>query len=123
MTAGGSSLYFVTDHLRSTRALADVSGNVVEQLSYDSFGNSSGSSFTRYSYTSREQDPVTGQSYYRARFYEAQFGRFTSEDPIGFRGGKNWYEYVGDSPIIRFFILLSLISALAGYWLARSQNV
>jgi RHS repeat-associated protein len=89
----------LTDHLGSTSALADVSGNVVEQLAYDSFGNSSGSSRTRYGYTGRERDPETGMLYYRARFYDPQAGRFISEDPIGFRGGDNFYQYVGNSPI------------------------
>jgi uncharacterized protein RhaS with RHS repeats len=38
--------------------------------------------------------------YYRARFYDSQIGRFTSEDPIGFRGGDvNLYGYVWNNPI------------------------
>jgi|GEM_PF-5959970 len=36
--------------------------------------------------------------YYRARFYDPQIGRFTSEDPIGLAGGINSYSYVGNSP-------------------------
>jgi RHS repeat-associated protein len=67
-------------------------------LSFDSFGNSSGSSRTRYSYTGRERDPDTGQLYYRSRFYDPQVGRFISEDPIGFEGGWNFYAYVGNNP-------------------------
>jgi uncharacterized protein RhaS with RHS repeats len=37
---------------------------------------------------------------YRARFYDPQIGRFTSEDPIGFAGGVNWYAYVKNNPIL-----------------------
>lgn len=38
-------------------------------------------------------------SYYRARYYDSQVGRFISEDPIGFRGGIDLYAYVGNNPI------------------------
>jgi hypothetical protein len=41
--------------------------------------------------------------YYRARFYDSQVGRFTSEDPIGFDGGDvNLYNYVWNNPIKYF---------------------
>jgi uncharacterized protein RhaS with RHS repeats len=36
---------------------------------------------------------------YRARYYNPNTGRFLSEDPIGFLGGINLYEYAGDNPI------------------------
>ena len=91
--------YFLTDHLGSTAGLTDASGTLVEQASYDSFGNSAGSARTRYGYTGRERDPDTGLLYYRARFYDPQIGRFISEDPIGFDGGANWYAYVSNDPV------------------------
>ena len=91
--------YYLTDHLGSTAGLTDASGNLVEQLTYDSFGNSSGSTRTRYGYTGRERDPDTGLMYYRARWYDPEVGRFISEDPIGLAGGINLYAYVGNNPI------------------------
>ncbi len=37
-------------------------------------------------------------SYYRARYYDPQQGRFISEDPIGFHGGaSSFYVYVGNT--------------------------
>ncbi len=96
--AVNGTLYFSLDHLGSTRALTDASGNVVENRSYDSFGNSSGSSFTNYGYTGRELDADTGLMYYRARWYDPQVGRFISEDPIGFAAGANFYTYVDNNP-------------------------
>lgn len=94
------NLYYVTDHQGSTLALTDLRGNVVEGIGYDSFGNSTGSALTRYTYTSREFDTDTGLYYYRARWYDPQVGRFIGEDPIGFRGGDiNLYGYVWQNPL------------------------
>lgn len=43
-------------------------------------------------------DCGSGQFYW-ARYYSPQFGRFMSEDPIGFNGGDaNLYRYVWNSP-------------------------
>jgi RHS repeat-associated protein len=101
LTAAGVTYYFVTDHLGTTRGLADASGNLSSTLSYDSFGNlTSGSPFTRYTYTGRETDADTGLLYYRARWYDPQQGRFLSDDPIGFGGGGiNLYSYVNNDPV------------------------
>jgi len=38
--------------------------------------------------------------YMRARYYDAEVGRFISEDPIGFAGGINAYAYVGGNPLM-----------------------
>jgi RHS repeat-associated protein len=94
-TTGAS--YYLTDHLGSTAALTDATGNVVEQESYDSFGNGAGSVRTRYGYTGRERDPDTGLLYYRARWYDPQVGRFISEDPAELADGPNMYSYVSNN--------------------------
>jgi RHS repeat-associated protein len=92
-------LYFLQDQLGSTTALTNSSGGIVERVTYDAYGNSSGSSFTRYDYTGRERDPDTGLLYYRARWYDPEVGRFISEDPAEFAGGLNWYAYVNGNPV------------------------
>jgi len=96
-TTTGAS-YFLTDHLGSTVGLTDASANLVEQITYDSFGNHVASSRTRYTYTGRERDADTGLMYYRARFYDPGIGRFIGSDPIGLNGGINPYAYVGNHP-------------------------
>jgi RHS repeat-associated protein len=99
--AGGTSS-FLTDALGSTLALADSTGAVQTQYTYEPFGGttSSGASSTNaFQYTGHENDG-SGMYYYRARYYNASLGRFISEDPIGFLGGQaNLYAYVGDDPI------------------------
>jgi|GEM_PF-1290312 len=99
-TAGSTASYFLADHLGSTNGLTDASGTLTASNSYDSFGNPRNSSFpTRYQYTGREFDPVTGLQYNRARWYDSAIGRFISEDPIGFAGGDiNLFSYVWNSP-------------------------
>ena len=81
----------------------DNTGAVVNQISYDSFGNvtaqtNAGTNF-RFGYTGREYDSETGLYYYRSRYLEPQTGLFISQDGIGFSGGNtNLYGYVGNSP-------------------------
>jgi RHS repeat-associated protein len=99
-TVNGQAQYFVQDHLGSTNALTDATGNVISSASYDSFGNASGNLATRYGYTGREKDTDTGLHYYRARWYDSNLGRFLSEDPIGFEGGDiNLFAYVGNNSL------------------------
>src|SRR6266849_7836639 len=83
---GTTLYYFAQDHLGSTTALTDSKGALVERETYDAYGNSVGSTKTRYGYTGRERESLTGLMYYRARWYDLQLGRFISEDPIGLRG-------------------------------------
>ncbi|MCU1269196.1 MAG: hypothetical protein JWN74_490 [Acidobacteriaceae bacterium] len=97
--ANGTS-NFLSDALGTTLGLTDSAGTKQTQYSYDPFGSisqSGVSSTNSFAYTGRENDGV-GLDYYRARYYSPQFGRFLSEDPIGFGGGINVYAYVGNSP-------------------------
>jgi RHS repeat-associated protein len=100
-SAQTGNLYFLTDHLGSTQGLTGVSGNVAEWQRYTPFGESDVSnSLTRYGFTGREKDTDTNLIYYRARWYDAEQGRFISQDPIGFEGGNtNLYAYVSNNPI------------------------
>jgi len=97
--SGSAAWYFLTDQLGSTSALIDANANVIEQSTYDSFGNSGGSARSRYGYAARERDPDTGLLYYRARFYDPQVGRFISEDPMQFASGNNFYRYGSNVPL------------------------
>ena len=98
-SSNATTYYFAHDHLGSTTALTNTKGQLVESLSYDAYGNSAGTTRTRYGFTGRERDPSTGLLYYRARWYDPELGRFISEDPIGLIGGINPFAYVGNNPV------------------------
>jgi RHS repeat-associated protein len=103
-SASGEVQWMLTDHLGTVRDLVNNGGHVANHIKYDSYGNvvseSNPAVKTRYKYTGREFDSETGVQYNRARYYDAETGRFLSEDPIGFAGGDaNLYRYVSNIPI------------------------
>lgn len=99
-TAGGHTL--LRSGLGSAVALADGTGTVQTEYSYDPFGATAvtgAASGNASQYTGREND-ATGLYYYRARYYSPALQRFISEDPLGFGGGDvNLYAYVGNDPV------------------------
>ncbi len=100
-TDASGTANFLTDALGSTLALADSTGTIQTQYTYEPFGNTIASGQANanpYQYTGREND-ATGLYFHRARYYNPSFQRFISGDPIGFNGGINLYAYVGDDPI------------------------
>ncbi len=85
------------------RDLANNSGTVIDHVDYDAYGNVKGESAPgvgdRWKYTGREFDTASGQYYYRARWYMASVGSFSSNDPLSFGGDSiNLYEYSKNSP-------------------------
>jgi RHS repeat-associated protein len=98
---GSTWEFYQADGLGSITSLSTTSGTVSDSFAYDSFGNvtSTTGGFTQpFRYTGREWEAETGLYYYRARYYDAQSGRFLSEDPIGFDAGNNFYSYVRNNP-------------------------
>jgi len=99
-SSGGRS--FLTDALGSSIALADSTGTIQTQYTFDPFGKTtpSGASTTNsFAYTGRELDP-TGLYFNRARYYHPTIQRFIAEDPLAFGGGDvNFYAYVGNDPV------------------------
>ena len=99
--SGGAVRYYHLDALGSVIALADEGMAIRTRYMYDPFGTVTLSGETvdnQFQYTGREND-ASGLYYYRARYYSSQLQRFISEDPIRFRGGRNFYAYVRNSPL------------------------
>jgi RHS repeat-associated protein len=92
---------YLRDGLNSTVADTNSSSATTANYFYSPSGDSAstGTPSTALQYTGRENDGATGLYYYRARYYSPQLGRFISEDPIGLRGGTNYYGYAGGNPI------------------------
>jgi RHS repeat-associated protein len=104
-SAAGTIGWYLSDQLGSVRDIANQNGTVLDHIKYDSFGKviaeSNPSNGDRFKFTGREYDSITGQYYYRARYYDAAVGRFSSEDPIGFAAGDpNLYGYVRNRPTL-----------------------
>jgi RHS repeat-associated protein len=99
--ASGTTSYYQQDGLGSVTSLSSTSGALGNNTyTYDSYGNTTTSAtvVNPFRYTGREFDSETGIYYYRARYYDQSVGRFLGEDPIGFRGGVNFYAYVRNNP-------------------------
>jgi RHS repeat-associated protein len=101
----GNVGWYLTDNLGSVRQVVQTDGTVLDAISYTAFGQiaseSSAGNGDRFKYTGREWDAGTGQYYYRARYYGAGAGRFTSQDPLKFAAGDtNLSRYVANNTTI-----------------------
>jgi len=98
---------FVYDGGGSVRALTDLEGNVTDTFSYDAYGNllQPSSLFlpTSYLYRGERYDPDLGHYYLRARFYDANLGRFHTLDEYEGRTGEplslHKYLYAHANPV------------------------
>ena len=108
-TASGTEYYAVLDKLGSVRGmvLRDASGTVKLAFTYGTYGtivDSAGAGLAagvslRYRWTGREYDAETGFYYLRARYFSQSQKRFIQEDPLGFGGSSNLYEYAQSGPL------------------------
>jgi RHS repeat-associated protein len=102
-SAGGAVGWYLTDNLGSVRQMVTTGGAVLYAASYSAFGqirSSSGTGGDRFGFTGREFSGISGDWYYRARYYDPASGRFLSQDPKSFGAGDaNLYRYVSNSPL------------------------
>ena len=99
----GAVNWALTDNQGSIRFVLNSVGNIVNQITYDAFGNvtleSDSSVEFRFGYTGRELDEETGLDYYAARYRDGAVGRFIGEDSVGFSAGdSNLSRYTFNSP-------------------------
>jgi RHS repeat-associated protein len=100
---GTASKWYLTDNIGSVRLFVTTGGTILDQLSYDSYGNilteTNSANGDRFKYTARDWDGEIGLQYNRARYYDPKAGRWISQDVLGFRAGDaNLYRYVANAP-------------------------
>lgn len=103
---GGEVSYFLRDGLNTVVGLADQKGGLAQRYAFLPFGQPAAiaaSKLAPVSFTSRELDPDTGLYYMRARYYDAELGRFISQDPVvGLKDQPqsfNRYAYAFNNPV------------------------
>lgn len=123
---------------------ADAVGNIIAascaegqdlgKSTYLAFGKSALTATTRnallkskigdvFRFAAREHDRETGLLYMRTRHYDAESGRFITEDPIGFAGGDiNLFSYAKNDPILLtdpygLWFVGGNVNVTAGWWL------
>ncbi len=107
-TAPGNVVWPLTDHLNTVRDLAAYDADtdtttIVNHLIYDAYGRITSQSdpdqTPLFAFTARPFDDATGLQNNLNRWYDAEIGRWISEDPIGFEAGDaNLYRYVENLP-------------------------
>ncbi len=100
--------YYYTqgDLLGSVTGLTDDSGNLVQVGSWDAFGNrltdnesTTDASLAGWLGSWGLMTDEDGKTYMRARYYDAELGKFTTSDPIGVNGGLNTYAYCSNNGV------------------------
>jgi RHS repeat-associated protein len=100
----GTTYRIISDHLGSPRLIVNTTtGQVVQRIDYDEFGNiltDTNPGFQPFGFAGGLYDQHTKFTRFGARDYDAEIGRWTAKDPIGFAGGDtNLYGYVLSDPV------------------------
>ncbi|HGF4896971.1 TPA: RHS repeat-associated core domain-containing protein, partial [Escherichia coli] len=91
-------LYFHTDVNGAPEEMTDSDGKIVWETGYQVWGNTiqekdHGRVEQNLRYQGQYLDRETGLHYNLHRYYDPDVGRFMVTDPIGLRGGLNFYQY------------------------------
>ena len=96
-----SKYFHHIDLVGSIRAITDISGTVVASYEYEPFGMitlSSGTDEDNLGFAGKRLDIGSGLSYFGARYYDSDMGRFISRDPA--QDGCNWFVYCANNPLL-----------------------
>jgi RHS repeat-associated protein len=98
--------WYHTDQVGSVKAVTNQAGAVVWNADYLPFGQQFGknkfdSDFEEddLGFTGKGYDSDVGLYYFNARWYDADTGRFISEDPVGDPSNPNLYTYGRNNPL------------------------
>jgi RHS repeat-associated protein len=103
MVKDGVTYRLIPDQLGSVRLVVNTSdGAVAQRLDYDEYGRvtqNTAPGFQPFGFAGGILDNQTGLVRFGARDYDPGTGRWTAKDPVGFRGGGNFYSYVAGDPV------------------------
>lgn len=102
MDKGAASHYHHRDGLGSVTCLSNAGEHVAASYDFDAFGilkSQDGSLVNPYKFTGRELDTDSALYFYRARYYDAQVGRFAQKDPLRLWTEVNHFAYVSNNPV------------------------
>ena len=91
--------WMLADERGSIMAVTNGAGTTATIDTYDEYGVPGAANAGRFQYTGQMWIAELGLYHYNARAYSPALGRFMQSDPIGYKDGPNWYEYVGDDPV------------------------
>jgi RHS repeat-associated protein len=100
--ANAAVRFFAANHLSSVGEITDTTGTLATRYEYDPWGRRTviaGTDVTNTGYTGHQWLSAPGLSMTQHRGYEANLGRWLSEDPTGLGDGLNMYAYVKNKPI------------------------
>jgi RHS repeat-associated protein len=94
---------YIKDHVGTIYKVWDHNAkSVADNRTYDSFGNlvsQTGTTKTPLGFQGKYYDQESGLNYFYHRYYNPTIGRFISEDPIGYFGSHDFYNFVYNSPL------------------------
>jgi RHS repeat-associated protein len=129
LVKGGTTYRILSDQVGSVRLVVNATtGAVAQRIDYDAFGvvtQDTSPGFQPFGFAGGLADLDTGLVRFGARDYDPRAGRWTSKDPIRFRGrDTNLYGYVVADPVNRIDPagLASLVVNLTGKPLRSSSN-
>gem|GEM_PF-3118955 len=99
LTLEGKTIHFYhCDHLGTPIALISQKGELDWSIELDPWGNkvkeyNPKNLYQPIRFQGQHYDEESGLHCNRHRYYDPRLGRYITQDPIGLRGGGNWYQY------------------------------
>jgi RHS repeat-associated protein len=97
-----TSQFFGADHLGSATEVTNSSATLFARYAFDPWGRrtlTAGTDVTSAGYAGYRWHPGGGLELTLHRGYDAELGRWVSQDPIGLQGGSNFFAYAENNPV------------------------
>jgi RHS repeat-associated protein len=99
---GTATRLFAIDHLGSITDVTDTWSGLLARYAFDPWGRrtlAAGADITSMGFTGHQWHSSAGLWFTLFRAYDAEFGRWASEDPLRLVDGPFFYAYVGNNPM------------------------